>query len=134
MTVRIAVLDASVGVKLFRDEAGSNGVRAVVEAHSAGELTIAVDTLFMYEVIAALCAREGDQVARRAWEALQEANFVVLPLGDDLMKRAIDARGRARCSLYDATSIATAELLGATLYSADSRAHGAVPGVVLITE
>ena len=64
MTERLVVLDASVGVKLFRTEPGSVGARAVFEAHGSGELTVVVDTLFMYEVVAALCAREGEHVAR----------------------------------------------------------------------
>lgn len=134
MTGRLAVLDASVGVKLFRAEVGSDAARAVYEAHSEGELTIVVDTLFMYEVVGAVCAREGDAVAHRAWKALQESNFVMLPLSRELMEHAIDARTRVCCSLYDATSVAVAELLGATLYSADARAHGDLPGVVIVTE
>lgn len=134
MTERLVVLDASVGVKLFRTEPGSVGARAVFEAHGSGELTVVVDTLFMYEVVAALCAREGEHVARAAWEALSESGFVVLPLTDALMRAAINVRTRLGCSLYDASSVAVAELVGATLYSADVRAHSGAPGVVLIAE
>lgn len=134
MTERLVVLDASVGVKLFRTESGSVGARAVLDAHGAGELTVVVDTLFMYEVVAALCAREGEHVARAAWEALSDAGVVVLPLTDALMRAAINVQARLGCSLYDATSVAVADLAGATLYSADSRAHGTVPGAVIIGE
>jgi predicted nucleic acid-binding protein len=60
-------------------------------------------------------------------------DLITVPLGEELVAAAADARADLGCSLYDAFSAGLARLLEAPLYSADARAHGAYPGVRLIT-
>ncbi|MBE0416750.1 MAG: type II toxin-antitoxin system VapC family toxin [Coriobacteriia bacterium] len=132
MSLPVCVLDASVGVKWFRDEPGSEESRGLVEEHIAGTLTIVVDTLFCYEVLRAASRDTEPRDATRIWSDLARLDLITVPLGEELVAAATDARADLGCSLYDAFSAGVASLLGAPLYSADARAHGAHPGVRLI--
>lgn len=132
MSVTVCVLDASVGVKWFRDEPGSEQARALVEEHIAGTLAIAVDTLFGYEVLRAASRDAEPRDAIRIWSDIARLDLITVPLGEELVAAAADARTALGCSLYDAFSAGLATLLEAPLYSADARAHAAHPGVRLI--
>ena len=61
-----------------------------------------------------------------------EAGVDVVPLTDEVVREAAAQCGALGCSFYDALAPACAVLLGATLVSADARAHSAFPGVRLI--
>jgi len=126
------VLDASVGVKWFRDEPGSAQARDLVERHIAGKLTIVVDSLFSYEVLRAASRDSETGDAIRLWADIAALELVTVPLGDELVRAAVRAREALGCSLYDAFAAGLATLLEAPLCSADARAHAAHPGVVLI--
>ncbi|MFU8890806.1 MAG: type II toxin-antitoxin system VapC family toxin [Anaerosomatales bacterium] len=129
----VCVLDASVGVKWFRDEPGSEEARALVEEHIAGRLAIVVDTLFGYEVLRAASRDAEPRDAIRVWSDLARLELITVPLGEELVAAAAEARASLGCTLYDAFSAGLATLLEAPLCSADVRAHGAYPGVRLIT-
>ncbi len=132
--MKTVVLDASVGVKWFRDEPGSAEARALLRAHGAGEVRIVVPSLFVYE-FASVASRflTGDEV-RELWRRFLDWRISVRELGDSLMRDAFDIRDRYGCAVYDAVSSALAAQLGATLYSADRRAHGGMPDVVILGE
>ena len=49
MSSGVVVLDASVGAKWFREEAGTAEAAALLERHLAGDLVLAVPWLFVYE-------------------------------------------------------------------------------------
>lgn len=132
MSAPLCVLDASVGVKWFRDEPGSDQARELVEAHITGELTIVVDTLFTYEVLRAASRDSEPRDAVRVWTDLAALDLVTVPLGDELVSAAVRAREALGCSLYDAFPAGLADVLDARLYSADARAHAAHPRVRLV--
>jgi predicted nucleic acid-binding protein len=126
------VLDASVGVKWFRDEPGSDSARALLKAHGAGEITIVVPSLFVYELmnVAARCLDPQDLLG--FWERFLAWRIPVRSVGDDLVRASITARATLGCSLYDAVAPALAAELDAPLYSADRTAHAGWPGVTLV--
>ena len=126
------VLDASVAVKWFRDEPGSAQAREVLRAHGAGDLTIVVASLFVYEFLGVATRFLSAKEARELWSRFLGWRLHVREVGDSLASDALDVRDRYGCSLYDAVSPALAGQLDAPLYSADRRAHGDVPGVVLL--
>lgn len=132
MTARGLVLDASVGVKWFRDEPGSPEARDLMRAHASGDVRLAVPTVFLYEVLDVARRHLGADGARRAWRAFSNAEVAVLGPDAELMEVTLDVAERLGCTLYDAAAPALAERLGWVLASADRRAHGGVPGVVLI--
>jgi predicted nucleic acid-binding protein len=132
VTVRAFVLDASAGVKIFRDEEGAQSARELVGDHIAGRSVLAVDTLFAYEVLRA-ASRDGraDDV-ERIWHDLERFEFATVPLGDELVRAAAAVRERYGCSLYDAFAPALADLLDTEFFSADRRAHGGHPRARII--
>ena len=132
MTARICVVDASVGVKWFRNEAGSADARQLLGAHIEGRQVISVDSLFHYEVLAVAARDSNPGDALRVYDDLKRLDLVTVPLGAELLGAAVEVRATLGCSLYDAFSAGLADLLEAPLYSADARAHGRHPRVRLL--
>ncbi|MDF1543198.1 MAG: type II toxin-antitoxin system VapC family toxin [Anaerosomatales bacterium] len=132
MSARLVVIDASVGVKWFRNEAGTAEARDLLRQHAAGAVRLVVPMLFLFEVLDVARRHFGVEGARRVWRSLAADELVVSNPDYGLMDRSIDLAGRLGCTLYDAAAPALAEQLGCELVSADRRAHGAFPGVVLI--
>jgi len=134
VSIPVCVVDASVGVKWFRNEPGSQQARALVHDHIAGRHVLAVDTLFAYEVLRA-ASRDGcSEDALRVWHDLEGLELITIPLGDELVEAAAAVRADCGCSLYDAFSAGLADLLGARFFSADARAHAAHPRAVIVGE
>lgn len=132
MPAPVIVLDASVGVKWFRDEAGSEAAHDLLARHVDGDVVLAVDSLFVHEVLA-VSSRDGHaEDVERVWRDLRALDLAVVPLGDALVSAAASQRAALGCSLYDAFSAGLASLLGAPLCSADERAHGRYPDVQLV--
>lgn len=129
---RQVVLDASVGVKWFRDEAGSAEARKILLAHGRGEIQLVVPSIFVYELIAVATRTLSEADARVFWERFLGWRISVVEVGGALMLDALDIRGRLGCSFYDAVAPALAQRLGVSLYSADVRAHGSLTDVVLL--
>ena len=127
----IAVLDASVGVKWFRSEPGAAGARELLAAHGRGDLDIVVASVFVYELMA-VASRTPTVEANQLWAHFIRWRIRVREIDSRLMLAALEVRRRSGCALYGAFAPALAEELGATLYSADRRAHGDWPGAVLL--
>lgn len=131
---QLLVLDASVGVKWFKPEFGQAVALEMLRGAVADELTIAVPTHFVHEVLAFVRRYFSDEGIIPAWETLQDASLSVIPLTDEVVREAARQCALLGCSFYDALAPACAALLGATLVSANSRAHGSYPDVRLITQ
>jgi len=131
-TVPQVVLDASVGVKWFRDEPGSADARDLLLAHGRGEAQLVVASLFVYEVVGVATRTMSAPDARDFWERFMSWRLGVREVGGQLVSDALAVRERIGCSFYDALAPALAAQLGAQFVSADHRAHGEWPGVVLL--
>ena len=126
------VLDASVAVKWFRAEPGSEDARELLRQHGSGEVMITVPSLFVYE-FAGVATRLLDPGERdELWRRFLSWRIVVREVGDGLMSDSMRIADRLGCSLYDAVAPALAESLDAPLVSADRRAHALWPGVTLL--
>ena len=132
--VRLVVLDSSVGVKWFRDEAGSDTARSLLVGHRAAKHQIVVPAHFMHEVTATALRAYGLRAAEETWDALSAARLTVVDLDDRVAREAFRQCRALGCAFYDALPAAVASLIGAKLYSADRRAHGAFPAVRLIED
>jgi predicted nucleic acid-binding protein len=132
MSDSVVVIDASVGVKWFHEETGTVAAENLLRAHRRGETLLAVDTLFLYEVVAAGARGGGPGCMERVWSDLQAFDLAIVPPGAELMAAAAVQRQALGCSPYDAFAPGLAALLRAPLVSADARAHGRYPGVRLI--
>lgn len=126
------VLDASVGVKWFRRERGSDAAHLLQQRSARGEIRLAAPTHFVHEVLAAVNRENDAHVVIEAWQIIKASGITIIPLTDDVVIEAARQCEALGCSFYDALAPACAALLGATLASADARAHGAFPDVLLI--
>ncbi len=130
--MNLVVIDASVGVKLFRSEEGSPEARELLLAHARGEVTIAVPSIFVYELMGVATRFLTADESQELWIRFMDWRIHVREVGDVLVRDAIRIHERYGCALYDAFAPALAAQLRAPLYSADRRAHGVWPGVVLL--
>lgn len=128
----LVVLDASVGVKWIKPEAGRDEALAIVGDHREGRVKIVVPAQFVLEVVAVAVRHGGADLGERTWETLRLADLTVVGLDDELARSAFDQCRLLGCSFHDALSPALAERLGATLHSADARAHGRFEGAVMV--
>jgi len=126
------VLDASVGVKWFKQESGTEAALSLLDRASGGAMSLAAPAHFAHEVLSVVARHYSPADVVPAWELLQQAAVALIPLSDEVVAEAAVQAEQLGCSFYDALAPACARLLSATLVSADTRAHGAYPGVTLI--
>ncbi|MDO8880135.1 MAG: type II toxin-antitoxin system VapC family toxin [Coriobacteriia bacterium] len=126
------VLDASVGVKWFRQEDGSTSARLLQQRFIVGEAWLAAPTHFVHEVLATVKREKRPDAVLDAWRIIQASGITIISLSDEVIVEAVRQCEALGCSFYDSLAPACASLLGATLASADARAHGAYPGVHMI--
>jgi len=126
------VLDASDGVKWFKPEPGRASALDLFSRAAEGEVALVASVHFAHEVLAVLRRyySAGELVA--AWDLMQASGIAFVPLNSEVVAEAARQCEVLGCSFYDALAPACASLLRATLASADSRAHGAYPSVLLI--
>lgn len=130
---RLIVLDASVGVNWLKpSESGANRALALLADHRDRRVRIAVSTQFVTETVGVAVRHGGQALGEDAWRLLMAADLTVIGLDDDLATAAFEQCRILGCCFYDALAPALSVLLGATLYSADRRAHGLFPDVVLL--
>lgn len=132
--VRRIVLDASVGVKWFRDEDGTVDALELLHAHGRGEVELVVPSLFVYEVVSVATRSMPAAQADAFWERFMSWRVSVVEVGATLVREALAVREELGCSFYDAVAPALARELDARLCSADVRAHVGWPEVMLLPE
>jgi predicted nucleic acid-binding protein len=128
----LIVLDASVGVKWLKPEAGSDTARSILANHRDGRVRVVVPAHFMHELVGVAVRHGGPDLGEQVWETLRLAGLTSVTLDDELASAAFDQCRSLGCSFYDALAPAFAQLLGAVLYSADAKAHAGFPGVRLV--
>ncbi len=125
-------LDASVGVKWFKREAGSGAAGALFEKAVTGEVELYAPTHFVHEVLSVVKRELGPWAIVEGWQHLTSSGIKIVPLTDEVVREAAGQCELLGCSFYDSLAPACAALLGATLASADVRAHGEYPQVVIV--
>ncbi len=118
------VIDASVGVKWLRTEAGSDAALRLLERHVAGEIELVVPGIFVHEVLDVTRRLFGVGTAARQWAGWLDAGIRVAGFDERLVRDALRLCDELGCTVYDAMAPALAERLETLLYSADRRAHG----------
>ncbi|TLM77152.1 MAG: type II toxin-antitoxin system VapC family toxin [Actinobacteria bacterium] len=131
MSGRRVVLDASVGVKWFRNEPGSDDARELLEQAADADVALAAPTHFAHEVLSVVRRDFGPADIMNGWVRTVDA-VALAPLTREQVAEAAEQCEALGCSFYDALAPALASLLDAELVSADAAAHGAYPGVRLI--
>jgi predicted nucleic acid-binding protein len=126
------VLDASVGVKWLRPEAGSDEADGLLRRHGEGEIQIVLPVVFVHEVLDVARRQRGVATARALLKRLEREEVVIASADPGFLRHVLEVCERFGCSVYDAAAPALAELLDAQLVSADRKAHGEFPGVRII--
>jgi predicted nucleic acid-binding protein len=119
------VLDASVGVKWFRDEPGCRRAAELLHDVTSGAIRVVVPTHFAHEVLSVVGREGAGSDVVRAWDIIVESRVQMVTLTDEVVREAAIQCDSLRCSFYDALAPAVASLLSGTLVSA-------YPGVELL--
>src|SRR6266571_400917 len=117
----LAVIDASVAVKWFLDEAHTRAALALQSDFIEGRLTLRVPSLFPYEVLNALTSsrRFRNPELIEAARDLDRSDIVTVPLFGAYFEQAVAVSLREKITIYDASYVALAVTLECPLFTAD---------------
>jgi predicted nucleic acid-binding protein len=125
------VFDASAAVKWFKP--GESGAQRSLELLTdSGGMDVWLPDNCAHEVLQQVARLLGPEAVPEAWDWLALAHVTIAHVDGQLVAQAALTAAQLGCTYYDALAPALANLLGGTLVSADKRAHGAVPGVILL--
>ena len=117
----LAVIDASVAVKWFLDEAHTRAALALQSDFIEGRLTLRVPSLFPYEVLNALTFSRrfrGPELIEAARD-LDRSDMVTVPLFGAYFEQTVALSLQKRITIYDASYVALAAALECPLFTAD---------------
>jgi len=116
------VVDASIVVKWFVDEDGSEEALSLRADHVAGRVTLVVPELLFLEVLNTLRYKGGTtETLAVANKALSDIQFHVEKLNVFLLEKACQLALEHTLSLYDATYLALGAIHGSVVVTADEK-------------
>lgn len=117
----LAVIDASVAVKWFLDEADTEAALLLQSDFLERRLTLRVPSVFPFEVLNALKSsrRFKDRELIEAGRALDRTDILMVPLVGEYFEQTVAASLRGRVTICDASYLALAEALRCLLFTAD---------------
>ncbi len=121
------VVDASVGVKWFIPEKGSDRAVKLLEDHVNGEVELYAPDLFKVEVMNALRKYHArgvmsDSQLIKSLSILRELGLHLVEISWDLLRKAL-LRSVRGLTLYDSLYLVLAEELDADLVTADEKLY-----------
>ncbi|MFC1790159.1 type II toxin-antitoxin system VapC family toxin [Patescibacteria group bacterium] len=117
------VFDASIAVKWFFKEAGSEKALILQAALDRQELEIFIPQLFYFEVANVIKTKpkSSSQEVREAIKILFALPFVAIQTDETLLRKSSFYAQRYQLSVYDAAYVALAKLKKVTLLTADRK-------------
>lgn len=118
--------DSSAAVKRYAPEKGSEWVKFIVE--STAENTVYLGQVGVVEIAAALSRKvRTKELTQEDYEAtlwlfladMRNEEYIVVPLGDQIIELAVDLTRRHPLRGYDAVHLATAIILNTALLKAE---------------
>jgi len=133
------VLDASVIIKWFVDEDGSETARTLLTGHIQGLYTIVEPDLLIYEVSNVLRYNHAfsQSSARDCISALHDLNLDIIAPLMDLVLPAVDLAYKRDITFYDSIYITLANELGLRYVTADKKLYNktkSVPQIFLLKD
>ena len=119
--------DSSAVVKRYAPERGSAWVKSIVQPTSGNSVYLA--QIGVVEIAAALSRKVRTNELRREEYAaalglfladVRNAEFILIPINDQIIELAVDLTGRHPLRGYDAVHLATAVILNRALREADT--------------
>ncbi len=121
----VVIADASVIIKFFINEKYSTDARRLRDAFVSDQIELVEPSLFAYEVINGIrysrAKRFTPTEMKEVVDAIEEYAFPTLAMSESLASMAVDLTFKYKISLYDAVYVALANVMGATLYTADDK-------------
>jgi len=120
---REVVVDASVVVKWFIEEEFSREARLLRDAYADGLVDIVAPSLLPYEVLNALkySGAFGEDELKEVATAIEDFQIRLFNLQGELARKAIELAMRKGITVYDASYVALAHILGTIVYTADEK-------------
>ncbi len=117
------VIDASVVVKWFVEEDGSEEALEIRDRYLEGEIQIIAPELIMFEVLNALYFKRlfSEKELKWIYEALEAYSFSLYPLSGGYARKAVEVSYENDITLYDASYVALAIVRDTFGYTADER-------------
>jgi predicted nucleic acid-binding protein len=124
------VIDASVATKWFVDEPDSDGANLLKTAHDTGRLQLMAPDLMVYEVTNALAynpkMKTDDLV--QSTRRLLDLDLDLIPPRSDLTSASARTARKYTISVYDASYIALADIIGTNCVTADEKFYRRLRG------
>lgn len=118
-----AVIDASVAVKWFSEEEGTNAALDLREEHINGLKTLMAPDLLLYEVCNALRFKPGftGEMVGRAVGDLMDIQVDFIVPSRELAERSAELAIEYDVTVYDSCYLALSDLMGVKVYTSDRR-------------
>ncbi len=119
------VIDASVAVKWFSDEEGSDRALALRDGHIDGELSLVAPELILYEVTNALRYKPSFDSSKvsRAFHDLLDIQLELVPLTEDLLNACVALAFRQGITLYDSAYLGIGKSMELDVVTADKKLY-----------
>jgi len=121
--VRAYIIDSSIAVKWFSQEAGTEAALVLRENAFSGKCRLEAPDLLLFELADALrfnsCFNADD--VKLALGSILNMGISFHPAEGPLLSRAVDLAFRYRMTVYDGCFIALADIRGLTLITADEK-------------
>ncbi|MCG2709111.1 MAG: type II toxin-antitoxin system VapC family toxin [Thermodesulfovibrionales bacterium] len=119
------VIDASVILKWFMEEDGSNKAKDIKNAHISGASTITIPDIALYEVGNALRYKLefSAKEVNRCFEELYELNLDIIGPYPEIVFLVTEIARQNDITFYDAFYVALAKELGLQFITADERLY-----------
>ncbi|MBS7645776.1 MAG: type II toxin-antitoxin system VapC family toxin [Candidatus Bathyarchaeia archaeon] len=122
----IVVVDASVVVKWFVEEKGSDEAIKIRDRYIEGEIKLIAPEIITFEVLNALYYKGlfSEDELKEVSEALDAFSFELYSLRGEYNRRTIEAAYKNNITIYDASYIALATMRNSYMYTADEKLVG----------
>ncbi len=126
------VVDASIIVKWFADEAGTKKALGLLDAHASGKILLVAPELAFLEALNALRYKgKSEKELLAANRDLWEVQLHIEKLNEFLLEKATQIALQHGLSIYDAIYVSLANMFGVPLITADEDLQK-IPSVLLL--
>lgn len=119
------VIDASVVLKWFMEEGGSDKANALKNKHLSGASTITLPDIALYEIGNALRYKNefSNKEIRKCFDDLEELNLDIIAPYPEIAEIVIETARQNDITFYDASYVALAKELGLQFITADEKLY-----------
>ena len=123
MNATEVVVDASIVVKWFVEEEGSDKSLKLRDRYIEGEIKLIAPELMIFETLNALYYKRlfSEEELKQISEALEAYSFTLYPLRGEYANKALEIAFKNNITIYDASYIALAVIKDTRMYTANEK-------------